>query len=79
MVSNKQNLNQVNIDEYLRSLQSLGFKKDDIDGEPLKITYSNVAPWRTLQRHLTPQKYEDEKENVDEEDVYPPIKSIKLI
>ena len=37
MVSNQQNLNQVSIDKFLRALQSLGVKKDDLSGEPLKI------------------------------------------
>ena len=58
MVSNEQNLNQVNIDEFLRELRSLSVKKDSISGEPLKITYSNVAPYCTYQRHLTLTKYE---------------------
>ena len=35
------------IDGFLRSLQSLGVKKDDISGEPLKIKYNNVAPYST--------------------------------
>ena len=37
MVSKQQNLNQVGINEVLHALQSLGVKKDDISGEPLKI------------------------------------------
>ena len=45
MVSNQQNLNQVGIDEFLRLLRSLGVKKNDIGGEPLKIKYSSVAPY----------------------------------
>ena len=44
MVGNQQNLNQVGIDEFLRALRSLGVKKNDISGEPLKLKYSNVAP-----------------------------------
>ena len=47
MVSNQQNLNQVGIDEFYRALQSLDDKKDNISGEPIKITYSNVAPYST--------------------------------
>ena len=70
MLSNQQNLNQVGIGKFLRALQSLGVKKDDISGEPLKIKYNNVAPYCTYQRHLTPTNYEDEEEN-DEEDVHP--------
>ena len=66
MVSNQQNLNQVGIDEFLRSLRSLLVKKDDISGEPLIIKYSNVAPYSTHQRHSTPTKYVDEEEGDDE-------------
>ena len=72
MVSNQQNLNQVGIDEFLRALRSLGVKKDDISGEPLKIKYSNVAPYSTHQRYSTPTKYEYEEEDDDEEEVRPP-------
>ena len=71
-MSNQQNLNQVGIDEFRRALRSLGVKKDDISGEPLKIKYSNVAPYSTHQRHSTPTKYEDEEEDDDEEVVRPP-------
>ena len=72
MVSNQQNLNQVGIDEFLRALQSLGVKKDDISGVPLKIMYISVAPYSTHQRHSTPTKYEDEEEDDNEEEVRPP-------
>ena len=37
MVSNQQDLHQVKIDDFLRLLQSLVLKKDEISGEPLKI------------------------------------------
>ena len=37
MMNNQQNLYKVGIDKFLRALQSLGVKKDDISGEPLKI------------------------------------------
>ena len=47
MVSTKQNLKQVGIDEFLRALRSLGVKMDYISGEPLKIKYNNVAPYTT--------------------------------
>ena len=47
MVSNQQNLKQVGIDEFLRELRSLGVKKNDISGGPLKIKYSNVASYST--------------------------------
>ena len=46
-VRNQQNLNQVGSDKFLRSLRSLGVKDDNISGEPLKIKYSNVAPYST--------------------------------
>ena len=72
MVSNRQNLNHVGIDEFFRSLRSLGFKKDNIRGEPLKIKYSNVAPYSAHQRYSTPTNYEDEEEDNDEEEVQPP-------
>ena len=71
-MSNQQNLNQVGIDEFLRALRSLGVKKDDICGEPLKIKYSNVVPYSTHQRHSTPTRYEDEEEDDDDENVCPP-------
>ena len=71
MVSNQQNLNQVGIDDFLRALGSLGVKKDDISGEPLKIKYSSVAPYSTHQRHSIPTKYEDEEEDDNEEEVRP--------
>ena len=72
MVSKQQNFNQVGIDEFLCSLRSLSVKKDDISAEPLKIKYSNVAPYSTHQRHSRPIKYEDEEEDNDEEEVQPP-------
>ena len=68
-MSNQQNLNQVGIDEFLRALRSLGVKKDDLSGEPLKIKYSNVALFSTHQRYSIPSKYEDEEEDNHEEDV----------
>ena len=67
MVSNQQNLNQVCINEFLRALRSFGVKKNDISGEPLKIKYSNVAPYSTNKRHSTPTKYEDEEEDDDDD------------
>ena len=60
MVSNQQNLNQVGIDEFLRSIRSIGVKKDEIGGDPLKIKYNNVAPYSSYQRHSTQTKYYDE-------------------
>ena len=70
MVSNQQNLNQVGIDEFLRALRSLGVKKDEISGEPLKIKYKNVAPYGAVQRHSTPVEYE--AEDIEKEKVRPP-------
>ena len=72
MVSNQQNLNQVGIDECLLAFRNLGVKKDNLSGEPHKIKHSNVAPYRTHQRHSTPSKYEDEEEDNDEENLRPP-------
>ena len=72
-------MNQVGIDEFFRAVRSLGVKKDDISGEPLKIKYSNVAPHSTHQRHLTPSMYENEKEDDDdEEDVRQPSHKHRL-
>ena len=72
MVSNKQNLNQVGIDKFHRALRSLGVRKDDISGEPLKIKYSNVAHYSTHQRHSTPTKSEDVEEDDNVEEVRQP-------
>ena len=71
-MSNQQDLNQVGIDEFLRVLRSLGVKKDDISGEPLKIKYRSVAPYSIHQRHSTPTMYEDKEEDDIEEEVRPP-------
>ena len=60
------------IDKFLCAIRSLGVKKDDISGEPLKIKYSNVAPYSTHQRHSTPTKYEDDEEDDNKEEVRPP-------
>ena len=76
MVSNQQNLNQVNIDEFLSALQSLGVKKYEISGEPLKIKYKNVPPYGSVQRHSKSVEYEhkklDEAEDMEKEKVRPP-------
>ena len=58
MVSNHQNLNQVGIDEFPLALRSLGVKKNEISGEPLKIKYKNVAPYGAVQCHSTSVEYE---------------------
>ena len=60
------------IDEFLRAVQSLTVKKNDISGEPLKIKYSNVALYSTYKRHYTLTKYEAEEEDDDLEEVRPP-------
>ena len=57
MVSNQQNLNQVEINKFLFELQSLGFKKDNTSGELLDINYNNVAPYSNRQRNSTTIKY----------------------
>ena len=67
------------IDKFLRALRSLGVKKYDISVDPLKIKYSNVAPYSTHQRHSTPTKYEDEEEDDDEEDVRSPNHKHRVI
>ena len=72
MVNNQQNLNQVIINEFLYALRSLGVKKDDLSGEPLKIKYSNVAPYSTHQRHSTLTTYKDEEEENNEKEVLLP-------
>ena len=76
MVSNQQDFHQVGIDDFHRALRSLGVKRDEISGEPLKIKYKNVAPYGAVQRHSTPVKYEhekvDEDENIETEEVRPP-------
>ena len=71
MVSNQQNLNQESIDEFPRELRSLGVKKNEKSGEPLKIKYNNVAPYSTQQRHSTPTKYADKEDDDKEKDVRP--------
>ena len=76
MVSNKQDLHQVGIDDFLRALQSWGVKKDEISGEPLKFKYKNVAPYGGVQRHSTSVEYEhgnvDEEEDIEKEEVRRP-------
>ena len=47
MVSRRQDLRQVGIDEFLRALRSLGIKKDDLSGETLKFKYTKDAPYKT--------------------------------
>ena len=70
MVRNQLNLNQVNFDEFLQALRGLCDNKNNgISGDPLKIKYSNVAPYSTHKRHFTPPKYEDEKKDDDKEEV----------
>ena len=71
MESNQQNSTQVGNDEVLPALRSIGVKKDGISGEPLKIKYSNVAPYSTHQRHSTLTKYQDEEKDDEEKSVCP--------
>ena len=68
IVSSQQNLNRVGFDDFLRGLRILGVTKNDINGELLKIKYSNVVPYSTHQRQSTTIKYENEKEEDDEEE-----------
>ena len=79
MVSNQQNLNQVCIYHVLRTLRSLGVKKDTISGEPLIIMYSNVKSYITNQRHSTPTKYENEKKIMMRKTSARKVISIELI
>ena len=63
-------------DDFLRALRSLGVKKDEISGDPLKIKYINVAPYGAVQRHSTFVKYAhgqvNEEEDTEKEEVRPP-------
>lgn len=61
-------MNQYGIDEFLPALRSLSVKTDDISSEPLKLKYSNVALYITLQRKSTLTMYEDDKEDDMEEE-----------
>ena len=79
MMSNQPNLNQVGIDEFLRALRSLGIMRNDRSGEPLKIKYSNVAPYITSQRHSTLTKYEDENKMIMRKTYARQVISIELI
>ena len=64
------------IAEFLRALQSLGVKKDEISSEPLIIKVQIVPPYGAVQRHSTPVEYEhemlDEAEYIEKEKVCPP-------
>ena len=53
MGSNKQNINQIGIDEFFRVFRRLGVNIGDIISELLKLKYSNVAPYSTHKRHST--------------------------
>ena len=48
MVSRRQDLRQVDIEEFLRALRSLGIKKDDMSGETLKYKYTKDAPYKAI-------------------------------
>ena len=66
---------------FLSALRSLGVKKDEISGEPLKIKYKHVAPYGAVQRNSTPAEYEhekvDEEEDIEKEEVCPPSQKAK--
>ena len=61
---------------FLSALRSLGVKKDEISGEPLKFKYKHVAPYGGVQRHSTSVEYEhgnvDEEEDIETEEVRRP-------
>ena len=61
MVSNQQKLNKVGINEFFSAFRSLGVKKDDKNGEPVKIKYNDVALYRTYHRYSTTTIYIDKK------------------
>ena len=44
IISNRQDLRQVGIDEFFRAIRSLGIKKDDLSGETFKYKYTKDAP-----------------------------------
>ena len=46
MVSRRQDLRQVGIDEFLRALRSLGIKKNDLSGDTLKYKYTKDGPYK---------------------------------
>ena len=71
MVSYKQNYNQVDINEFFRTLRCLNVTKNEISSDPLKIKYSNVLLYRIHQRHLTSIKYKNENEDDNEKKVRP--------
>ena len=52
MVSRRQDLRQVGIDEFLRTLRSRGIKKDDLSGETLKYKYTKDALYK-VHRHFS--------------------------
>ena len=52
MVSRRQDLRQVGIDEFLRALRSLGIKKDDLSGETLKYKYTKDALYK-VNHHIS--------------------------
>ena len=52
MVSRRQNLRHVGIDELLCGLRSFGIKKDDLSGETLKYKYTKDASYK-VNHHST--------------------------
>ena len=56
MVSRRQNLTQVDMDDFFPALRSHGIKKDDLSGETLKYKYTKDAPYKSHHHSTTPQK-----------------------
>ena len=60
MVSRRQNLNQVGIDDFLCALRSLGITTDNLSGETLKYKYTKDAPNKSY-HHSTHAPIEKKK------------------
>ena len=58
MVIRRQDLRQVNLDEFLRAVRSLDIKNDDLSGETLKYKYTKDAPYKVHHNslHVSQQK-----------------------
>ena len=52
MVSRRQDLRQMGIDEFLSALRSLGIKNNDLSNETLKYKFTKDAPYK-LHHHST--------------------------
>ena len=58
MVSRRQDLRQVGIDEFLCALRSFGIKKDELSGKTFKHKYIKDAPYK-VQHYSTRPKREE--------------------